>query len=274
MNKLNDKLQPLNSPVANYQGAVSAFEFNAGNERNTVDLSRIKNFNFSSGTGGTLVLGGPGNGNGLMNVKNSIGTTIVQADNTGLNVYNTSGSLITSLNASGLTIYRGNVTIQNANNTTILDTSGIVSTANFAADNVEDVTIRTTTSTSPTDLPGSTLDTFVLSRAVKAAVYVTVWGYNIAWLADASIMQVQCVDNIDGTLVAFPLYVNQQLTEVGGGGPPFTAFGYNIDYQFNSAAAIVDLSAGTHTMKLQFYITGTGTAEVALYQLGYVILGS
>ncbi len=102
---------------------VSAFGFDANNERGAIKNVSIQNasidnakigtaaidtanirdaaitnakidtFTFDKGQGGTLTLGGTANGNGLMQVRDSSGTLIIQGDNLGHHYYNTSGTL-------------------------------------------------------------------------------------------------------------------------------------------------------------------------------------
>lgn|SRR3990167_2940376 len=128
---LNQFLQPAASPISS-SGGMSAYEFDSLNDRgivttpylqdNAVTNTKVNNLsankitsgtidagtinvinmnagNISSGTmsfnrasGGTLVLGGTANGNGLMQILNTAGTTIVKGDNLGHHYYGTSGT--------------------------------------------------------------------------------------------------------------------------------------------------------------------------------------
>lgn len=89
MENLNEQLTPNDSPIALNQGATPSYLFDAMFERNAVSLSKIKNFSFSAGTGGTLTLGGTNNGNGLFQLKDVNGTKIIQGDNQGHHYYGT-----------------------------------------------------------------------------------------------------------------------------------------------------------------------------------------
>lgn len=109
---LNDSLLPKDSVLANVgstrEGYVSPYDWSANHDRNTVTNTFLKDFNFSKGTGGTLVLGGTTNGNGLMQVKNASGTVIIQADNLGHHYYGTSGTAEQiRIDATGFHAYRG-----------------------------------------------------------------------------------------------------------------------------------------------------------------------
>lgn len=273
--KLNKYLQPPEAPVTQTRKFTKGVDFDLNNDNNIItslklkDLSvttakidnlavtsaKINDFSFNSGQGGTLTLGGTANGNGVMKVNNSLGSAIVTADN------------------AGILVEGGNIVVKNADNTTIIDTEGIVSTASFLTASVEDATTRTTTSSTFVDVSGGALTAFVTTRATKAIIFVSGFGYNIAWLQSATAMQLQATDSVDGVLVNFPITIESKLSSVSGTGSPFTTFGYSADYQFVSSSIIADLTAGTHTLKLQYKTNGSGTAELALTQLGYVILG-
>lgn len=109
---LNSNLQPINSPIVeNAEKKVTAYDFNANYERNTVTAMNIQNFSFSQGQGGTLALGGAGNGNGVMSVYDTGGTEHVRLDNT------------------GLTVSDGSITLKNASGTSFVDSAGLVAAA-------------------------------------------------------------------------------------------------------------------------------------------------
>jgi len=109
---LDNKLQPINSPISdNAEKKVTAYDFNSNYERNTITAMNIQNFSFNSGEGGTLSLGGPGNGNGVLSVSDTGGTEHVRLDNT------------------GLTVSDGSITLKNASGTSFVDSSGLVAAA-------------------------------------------------------------------------------------------------------------------------------------------------
>jgi len=58
-------------------------------ERDAIGNFNIGNFSFSKGRGGTLTLGGTANGNGLMQVKNGLGTKTVEVDKDGIRLFGT-----------------------------------------------------------------------------------------------------------------------------------------------------------------------------------------
>jgi len=253
--KLNQFLQPENSPIAQNQGVVDSYQFFAEHERSSVDQSRIRNFNFSQGYGGTITLGGTANGAGELRILDQNGNLIVLGD------------------TSGLTIYDGNLLVKNDNNTTIIDTEGIVSTANFRIDQITSSSTNTTTSTSYIDLPGSTLPSFVLTRDSIVQVSVTSVGYNVGRAFNTTRnVDVKVTDSIDGDLVSYRHNGNWILTSID-----FPGSSYNMDVSGDVVSATVysALSAGTHTTKLQYKQSAAGgTALVNFFLLNYSILGS
>jgi len=106
---------PSNSPT-------SSLEFNSQNDRGAVGDYNLGTINASkitvgtlSGTvaylgtltanqinGGTLILGGTSNGDGVLHINNASGTTIIQGNNTGHHYYNTVGAELIRGNDSGL----------------------------------------------------------------------------------------------------------------------------------------------------------------------------
>jgi hypothetical protein len=276
--ELNKYLQSNNSPIAQNQRLTSAYEFNSQFERNSVDLTKIKNFTFSAGTGGTLVLGGANNGNGLMQVKDSSGAVIVSADNT------------------GILIEGGNIIVKNADNTTIIDTSGIVSTANFASDQIVSSTTNETSGTSYISLPGSTMDTFILDRDIYAFITVLTLGYNVGRAYDTSYnMSVKVVDSIDGDLITYSHNGNWMLSsldisadqdldlDIDFGAESYSYNdGINVDYNYGmdctgeaiNISAYILLSAGTHTLNIKYKANNGGTATITSFLLNYGLFGS
>jgi hypothetical protein len=67
--------------------------------------ANIDTITFNKITGGTCILGGTANGNGLLQIRNSTGTTIVQGDNLGHHYYSTAGSELVRINTLGFHAY-------------------------------------------------------------------------------------------------------------------------------------------------------------------------
>lgn len=178
---LNQFLMPADSPIVKNQGQVSAYRFDYENEahiissaqiRNAaigsaqigtaaIDSANINNFSFNSGTGGTITLGGSANGNGLMQVLNSTGGTVVRANNEGIIV--TGGSIIVINNSGG----------------TILDSAGLVGTTSFTyAQGSAGTTAQTITSTSFSNVTGGSVS-LILNRTTNVLVNYSLTGYHI-----------------------------------------------------------------------------------------------
>ena len=257
MDDLNEYLQPKNSPIAQNMGAVSAYDFAFQNERNAVDLTKIKNFSFSSGTGGTLALGGVGNGNGQLVIRDS------------------SGSQIGILNNEGLTITGGNIEVYNSSGSLTFDASGLVSTANFISSAVTKAASfnQSFTSSTPAGLTDGTLS-FDLSRQT-----------NILFLADI----VSFSSNGDAGTVSYSgngvvrLNIDgvEQTRIVETGGNDYSnkdAFGGGQNtLESASAHFLTNLAAGTHTYTLtgaRDVNFGNPTFTVYKYKMTYIKLGT
>lgn len=117
MVELNDHLMPVDSPIALNQGLMTAMEFDSKNDpiskiRNAaigsaqiqdaaignaqlgtaiIGTANIGTLSFNEITGGTATLGGTLNGNGLLIVKDSTGTTAVTLNNSQLQIYDSAG---------------------------------------------------------------------------------------------------------------------------------------------------------------------------------------
>jgi len=91
---LTSNLFPVDSPIARNQGQVSAFQFDSDNERGVISAAKVRNFSFSQGQGGTLTLGGTLNGNGVLNINDSSGSSLVVADNNGITIKANNGTTI------------------------------------------------------------------------------------------------------------------------------------------------------------------------------------
>lgn len=69
---------------------------------NSISDWNLNNFSFSKGQGGTLILGGVGNVNGLLQIKDAQGNIIVSGDNAGSHYFNTSGNQLVRIDSTGL----------------------------------------------------------------------------------------------------------------------------------------------------------------------------
>lgn len=223
-----------------------------------VTSAKILNFSFNSGTGGTLTLGGAGNGNGVMLVKDSGGTTKVTADNT------------------GITINDGKLTFLNTGGGTVLDGSGLVSSTNFVNEGLDDNTTFTTSSTTLVDVTGAALASLVVSRDVNALVYLVTYGRNEAnsVIDSNGACEAQVHDSFLGTLVVNNIFTGIPATDISwGAGGTIISEVRRIQSQLTTNLGIVNIQAGTHTYKLQLRANTTGTANLFFYSFGYALLG-
>lgn len=103
---LNQYLQSVNSFLGS-SGYVPAYDFQSNNERGVITNTFLGNFSFNKGTGGTLTLGGTSNGNGVLLIKNSSGTVIVEGNNVGHTYYDAGGTKQIAVDATGFHAYSG-----------------------------------------------------------------------------------------------------------------------------------------------------------------------
>lgn len=192
---------------------------------------------------GTVDVGGSGNGNGVLRVKDASGVEKV------------------TLDSSGITIIDGKLTIKDSAATTIIDSGGIISTASFNNSTATKSLDQTITGTSFADVTSLTITfTASLTRAVNVLFLTTITGYH---------------NDIDGMLIfKFQLDGNDV-------GPQF-ALGRIADVgvsQTSSAQFIYQVSSGSHTIKIQGRgnnaspSNGVVESSVLAATLSYVALG-
>lgn len=246
---------------------TQAVNFDIQNDRNIIGNTKLKNISFNRASGGTITLGGAGNGNGVAIVKDSGGTTRVTINNSGINVTG------------------GNISISNALGSTIVDANGLNSIGNFYSAQVLNASIGTTASTTYVDVTGSNLPDLVLSRPTNAFIYFSIDGHNISF---GKFCNVQYVDGttqlqslfVTGDYVLTTLSTNTVtfpdqggtlrtcVTSVSGANNVYDEFAYF--GQFTTTP----LAAGTHSFKLQMKAEGGGTATLSNWLIGYFILGA
>lgn len=263
---LNSNLRANNSLSENKQEGQDAATFDAIVERAVITNAKIADasidnaklgtavigtanigtLSFNEISGGTATLGGTNNGNGLLSLQAANGTEIVKLDNT------------------GLTINQGSMTIKDTNGTTIMDSTGLVSTANFANGGTTDTNEFNTTSTSYVDVTNMSL-TIPLTRTANVLVGGGATGRRNSTVDSATAF---LVIDIGGTIQGGVMDVSGVLTSDGR---------HNTSV-FNSS--IVSLNAGTYTAKLRLKAGGTETGQARLVSgsdyaknLFYVILG-
>ncbi len=220
---LDSNLRPLNSPATNYGTAhVTGYGFNSNYERNTITAMNIRDFSFSTGEGGTLTLGGAGNGNGVASIKNSGGTEIVRLDNTGIEINN------------------GDISINSASGSVVIDSSGLNSISNFRSYVTDDNSAYYITSSTYVPLTDGTVGTVVVSRQTRALIYLQGGFYT------------------SGNIILTDGTINYITTVT------YTS------YQHRSN--IVNISAGTHVLIVKGKQT-SGTLSINSMSSGCVLLG-
>lgn len=187
---------------------------------------------------GSIIVGGVVDGQII--VKDSAGNPIVVLDNTGILINN------------------GKLTIKDNNDISIIDATGLVSTSNFLNNSIFNNSSNSTASTSAVDLPGSALPAFTLTRSTKLQISVSVYGANTNLGVDGSLINVLIKNG--ATLVA-----NMPVTGV------YSPAG--IQASFSTFTFVVSFAAGTHNLKLQYYVIGTGTAQVFAYDFSTLQFG-
>lgn len=152
------------------------------------------------------------------------------------------------------------VTIKDSAGTSIIDSTGLISGANFQSDAVTHSGSQTTTSTSYVDVTGMSLS-FTLARESKVLFMATVTGCNQQSDLGHSMATVIDLDGSTiGGMIVTPGFVNL----------------YGALYQNGSGQVIQTVAAGSHTLKLRFKssnASGTAAINADAKFLGYVILG-
>lgn len=121
MVELNQFYMPIGSPIEENQGQIPSFRFDylyeagiissAKIQRASIGTAQIGTISFSQIKGGTAVLGGISDGDGLLTVNNAGGTEVVRLDNNGITI--TAGTI------SNVTQTNGTITSGTINNSAI-----------------------------------------------------------------------------------------------------------------------------------------------------------
>lgn len=244
--ELNKRLQPIGS-LPDLKGSITTgLQFGIENKRSAVSASRIKDLSFSQAHGGTINLGGLGNGEGVMQVLNGVGGTVITADNT------------------GITITGGSITIKNNANQSVLDAYGIVSNSNnFINTNITaGAANQVFSGTTLTDITNGSL-TFTLNRTTmihidfSTEVYLT---ENLSPLTD------NCDGIVSVTIDNVPYF---GLIELHSS---------NNALKTLSSTVLYPLTAGLHTVKLQGALQtiymGTPSMTIQSWYINYILYGT
>ncbi len=241
---LNQFLQPINAPITRTNSSVNGFQFNTNYERDSITAFHLRNFNFNSGTGGTLTLGGTANGNGFFQLKDAGGTVIVTGDNTGITVTN------------------GSITVKNSSGSATLDSLGVVSTQNFA-------NVNTSQAAGLNQQITGTADTLFTSGSLTI---ITTRPINVLLLLNSSAYMIQTPGTNTGNGV-----IKMQIDGVEKE-RLIVDSGVTAGLSTSAHYLFPNLSAGTHP----FTITGNvntqagngGTLNIYKYRMTYALLGT
>jgi hypothetical protein len=223
--------------------------------------AKIKDLSWSKGQGGSLILGGAANGNGIFSLKDASDVEIIGMDNTGLEVKG------------------GKITVKDEDSAIIIDSKGIVSTANFTDyfTNASGTPYQAITSTGFTDITDASVS-FSLDRAaivlISAKFVATMIetgsyssGYNFGigqarLLVDSTNVDSADANTFQGAMIDSPYYIFQ-----------------TYDYNFKNITWTLpkELSSGSHTIKLQAKMNNTNGGKMQMYvfyfSINYIILG-
>lgn len=220
----------------------------------------IADLTWDKSRGGTAVLGGAANGNGILEVKDDSDVTKIILDK------------------DGILINDGKLIIQNEDSETVVDSKGIVSTNGFRSADSASVysgsSVQTITRGSGyNDLTSSSL-TFSLDRdalVLILAEIVPFLGFNLTIGTDTITRAIFTI-NFDSTDVEAVLQEARRT--------PSNAMEGNANVLFTLPLHYFDqLAAGSHTVKLRAnYVTvsGSGTESLFIYgfRITYIILGT
>jgi hypothetical protein len=199
---------------------------------------------------GSLIIGGNNNNEGTISVLDASNVEKVLIDK------------------DGITITDGKLTIQNSSGTTIIDSTGLVSTANFLINSTTQTTSQDiTTQDTWTDLNGDEL-TLVVDRDTQLLImFQAEFAVNATDFASDYYAQGQFAISIDGTRASYVTTTDQQ--KVGTMTP-----GENDAIHMH---VVSTLAAGSHTIKGQGRIHKFSGFDPGLYirlsTLSYIQFG-
>lgn len=172
---------------------------------------------------------------------------------------------IVVIDTDGILINSGKLVLKDDTDTTIIDPTGLVSSANFAFGSVTHSGSQTTNSSSFQDVSSMSLS-FTLARAARVLFLATISGgaddgYNNSDVCEAII-------NLDGSQIGGTIYLPGVTYDTGGG--------RITKYMVGSGQVIASVSSGSHTVKLQYRSNNSGrSVDISSNNkfLGYVVLG-
>lgn len=258
MVELNAYLQPIGSPIT--EGVVtSSMDLDSSLDRDSITISKIKNFNFNSGYGGTLTLGGTQNGNGELYLNNASGSLMIWGSRLGLIGFDGQGTAANNiqfwLDTIDTSIYKGSVNIRDANDSAVVDIYGINSLNVFPQTDASSNSLNQLfTGTTPTSATGGTL-TFTVNRASQVLILCTTTSFISGTAGGLNGYYDLWIDSTDYTQTRMH-YTNLGL-ETGA------------NHYIYSAP-----SAGTYSVYLKGVLNnGPGTMTLYSFNMSYVKLG-
>jgi hypothetical protein len=167
-------------------------------------------------------------------------------------------------------------TIKDANGDTIIDTGGLNSVSNFKkAQAFSGASGLSTGSTSPQDVPGSSLPTLTVSRTTRVLFCLTGYGYNSDYIDSEGVnrIEVQLYDSFSSGGVSNLITGGSAMTNVYTVGVDLFINEIMQD-QIVSRATLLDVEAGTHDYKLQYRAINGGTAFLNSWEVLYIAFGA
>lgn len=246
------ELQPssINAGIGNYEiRAIRADKINAGTiDASLITVTNLDASNITAGSlscnylsGGTLSLGGTANSNGVFSLKDEGGTEKI------------------AMNKDGLTVYNGQVTIQDAAGSTVIDSGGLNSVNTFQSGQALKTSNQNWVSGTYAYVDGLSA-TLALDRPAQVLIMSSVTGYH--YDADGLLI---CQLHYNGTAI----------------GPEWIAGAQVAMAQVSITGAtsyIYSAPAGTGTIQVwarQNNSPGTAVIEASFLNsvLNYVVLG-
>lgn len=218
-----------------------------------VTNAKINTVSFDKATGGTLTLGGSGNVSGVFSLKDSTGAEKIAMDN------------------AGMTINSGKITIKDATETSIIDSTGLISTANFTVASATANPNQTVDDNDTwVDITGLTSLQVGPSRTVNVLVVIGARGWinsddTTSDFANYSYLGLA----VDDVIQNYSLV--QGANRSSGDDIGTSVFTFSGSY-------FIQVTSGNHTLKLRAKCTNVAGAQSNFFvqygSYGYIILGT
>ena len=211
----------------------------------------VANLQALSANMGTVNVGGSGNGNGILNVKDTAGNNKVV------------------LNSDGIAINSGKITIKNEDEVAIIDALGLRGSNVFSFDSVNNVSQRDISSASFVDVSNTTLVTADFSETKYVLVIMNVMA-SLYLNSTDQIESGEMVLNVDssdktGTIFDHSIVGVRMST-------PLVFSLESANYSF-SGTDILSLGSGVHTFKIRAKISGQNL-RIKKTSIVFLVLGN